>query len=37
MFELEEKIIDLIKWVVDTYGISEKDAKSSIIHKLNDI
>ena len=34
MLELDEKLYDLIKWVVDTYGISKKDAIASIINKV---
>ena len=34
MLELDEKLYDLIKWVVDTYGISKKEAVASIINKL---
>lgn len=34
MLELDEKLYDLIKWVVDTYGISKKEAIVSIINKL---
>lgn len=34
MLELEEKLYDLVKWVVDTYGISKKEAIASIINKL---
>lgn len=34
MLELDEKLYDLIKWIVDTYGISKKDAIASIINKL---
>ena len=34
MLELDEKLYDLIKWIVDTYGISKKDAISSIINKV---
>ena len=32
MLELDEKFYDLIKWVVDTYGISKKEAIASIIN-----
>lgn len=34
MLELDEKLYDLIKWVVDTYGISKKEAIASIINKV---
>lgn len=34
MLELDEKLYDLIKWVVDTYGISKKEAVASIINKV---
>lgn len=34
MLELEEKLYDLVKWIVETYGISKKDAIASIINKL---
>lgn len=34
MLELEEKLYDLIKWVVDTYGINKKEAIASIINKV---
>lgn len=34
MLELDEKLYDLIKWVVDTYGISKKEAINSIINKV---
>ena len=37
MLELDEKLYDLIKWVVDTYGISKKEAIASIINKLENI
>lgn len=37
MYELEAKLIELIVWVKDTYGISEKDAKLSIERKLKDV
>lgn len=35
MLELDEKLYELIKWVVDTYGISKKEAISSIVNKIN--
>ena len=35
MLELEQKLYELVKWVVDTYGISKKEAISSIENKLN--
>lgn len=34
MLELDEKLYDLIKWIVDTYGISKKEAIDSIINKI---
>lgn len=34
MLELDEKLYDLIKWIVETYGISKKEAISSIINKV---
>ena len=34
MLELDEKLYDLIKWIVDTYGISKKEAIASIINKV---
>lgn len=34
MLELDEKLYELIKWIVDTYGISKKEAISSIINKV---
>ena len=34
MLELDEKLYDLIKWVVDTYGVSKKEAIASIINKV---
>lgn len=34
MLELEEKLYDLVKWVVETYGISKKNAIASIINKV---
>ena len=34
MLELEEKLYDLVKWVVETYGISKKEAITSIINKV---
>lgn len=34
MLELDEKLYELIKWVVNTYGISKKEAISSIINKV---
>ena len=35
MLELDEKLYDLIKWIVDTYGVSKKEAIASIINKVN--
>ena len=37
MLELDEKFYELIKWVVDTYGVSKKEAIASINNKLNKI
>lgn len=37
MFELDEKLIKLIDWVRDTYGISEKEAIRSIERKLKNM
>ena len=34
MLELDEKLYDLIKWIVDTYSISKKEAIASIINKV---
>ena len=34
MLELDEKLYELIKWIVDTYSISKKEAISSIINKV---
>ena len=34
MLELDEKLYELIKWIVDTYGISKKEAIASIINKV---
>ena len=34
MLELEQKLIELIQWVVDTYGVSKKEAIASIINKI---
>ena len=34
MLELDEKLYDLIKRVIDTYGISKKEAIASIINKI---
>lgn len=35
MLELDEKLYELIKWVVDTYGVSKREAIVSIQNKLN--
>ena len=37
MFELEEKLQELITWVMNTYGISRKEAIRSIECKINDV
>lgn len=37
MLELEQKLYELIKWVVDTYGVSKKEAIDSIINKARKI
>ena len=37
MLELDEKLYELIKWVVNTYGISKKEAIASIQNKLENI
>lgn len=34
MLELDEKLYELIKWVIDTYGVSKKEAITSIINKI---
>ena len=34
MLELEQKLIELIQWVVDAYGVSKKEAIASIINKI---
>lgn len=34
MLELDEKLYDLIKWIIETYGISKKEAIASIINKV---
>ena len=37
MYDLEVKIQELIEWVKDIYGISTKEAISSIERKLNEL
>lgn len=34
MLELDEKLYELIKWVVDTYGCSKDEAIRSVERKL---
>ena len=34
MFELDDKLWELIQWVRNTYGISQAEAIKSIEHKL---
>lgn len=37
MYELEQKIIELIAWTKDAYGITEKEAIRSIERKLEEL
>lgn len=37
MYELENKLQELIVWVKNTYGISEKEAIKSIERKLEEL
>lgn len=37
MYELEQKIRELIDWTKDVYGITEKEAIRSIERKLEDL
>lgn len=37
MIELDEKLNELIIWIVHTYGCSKKDAIASIKNKLETI